>query len=431
MTTPAPNTPEHLELTLDLHILNDENFAPTDDVHHHSRHHLALTAHPRSHQHFLRLGGSRSLHLTLTCPPERGRHLSIRADLHETRPAPIRARHHTLLHLTPGTTGRHHLNLHLPGDPHPYAHLTVQHTLIPPETDPETDPAAALHGRATRLGWTPDHLLSVPGGHQLATDQGSLYHHGQHVHALHAHADHQYHRHGGPAGPLGLPTSDALTTPTWTLHCARHTLRHQPETGAVLLSRLAWTHWQQAGAELGPPVTDTTRLPTPDRLEVTACQRGTLLTDPDTGARITTRTLHLPPERVTRWLQRHLNRHLPPGATATIEHPWPGHPLQYPLTLHLDDHPVLVIVPLTLRVSPPPDGRRPTSLSARQAGLIDLPAGLTSRAARRTLDALEGLFSRPMLLASLPAGHHLIGAHVTADGGLHLDFLPRTHPPLS
>ena len=81
-------------------------------------------------------------------------------------------------------------------------------------------------------------------------------------------------------------------------------------------------------------------------------------------------------------------------------------------------------MPLALKISPTPDAQRETHLNARQAGVIHLPPGTPARAARHTLRVLDDLLRRPLLLATLGAGNHLIGVHVTPDGGLQLDFLP-------
>lgn len=415
---PDPPPPPHLDLTLDLRVLNDENFAPGDHTRHASQIRLPLRERPHTHRHDLRLGGSRTLTIAVHCPLDRHPHtLRVEATIRETRPAPARARHHARLPLRPGPAAPLDLPLHLPGDPHPYAHLTLRCTLSPAGPDP----GGALHARAGSLGWTPGHLQAVPGGYQLTTDHGTLYHDGQRLSALHHHADTHYQARGGPGGPLGLPTGDALTSPGWTLAFARHTLRHD-RGHTALLTRAAAAHWPAAGATLGLPVADTTRLDRPrGPLDVTPCEHGTLLVDPTRPARITPRTLSVRPARVTRWLQAHLDRAAP---GATFSDPWPGPPLRYPLTLNAPGGPLTLCVPLALKVSPAPDARREVHLGARQAGLIDLPPGTPARAARHALRALDDLLRRPLQLAALPAGNHLIGAHVTPDGGLHLDFLP-------
>ncbi|GGN30474.1 hypothetical protein [Deinococcus daejeonensis] len=428
---PDPPPPPHLDLTLDLRVLNDENFARSDATHHASHTRLPLLGRPHTHRQYVRLGGSRTLTLNLHCPPVlhptdlhphtlHPHTLHVEAVISETRPAPARARHHATIPLRTGPPTPQHLPLHLPGDPHPYAHLTLRCTLVPAGPDP----GIALHARACSLGWTPTHLHAVPGGHQLTTDHGALYHDGHATRALHHHADTQYHACGGPCGPLGLPTGDALTSPGWTLTFAGHTLRHD-RGHTALLTRAAAAHWPAAGAILGLPVADTTRLDRPPGpLDVTPCEHGTLLVDPNRPARITPRTLRVPPARVTRWLQAHLD---PTGSgeqSGQFSDPWPGQPLRYPLTIHTPGGPLTLCVPLALKISPTPDARRETHLNARQAGVIDLPPGTPARAARHALRVLDDLLRRPPLLATLGAGHHLIGAHVTPDGGLHLDFLP-------
>ncbi len=419
---PAPQ-PAPVAVTLHLDVLNDETFAPADHTQVWLHDQLAALQ-AGTHAHFLRLGGTRSLHLHLHWSAANT--VGVQADLCDAGPEPATARHSATLtarhRATLAVGGAAALELRLPGDPQPYARLTVHAAR-------SADPAlhAALHGRAAALGWlTPDDpgiLQVIPGGYRLRAPGGTLYHDGRSIHALHSGADRQYLARGGPGGPLGLPRASALTPGLWHVPFQAHDLLRTP-AGVALLTRAAWTQWQASCGHLGDPVADTAALPH-HALTVTPCESGTLLTAPDRPTPVPTRTLLLPARHVTRRVQAHLRGYLPPGMAAQVCPPVPGAPQQYAVTFSGPGQaPITLRVPLALRVTPTPDGRRGVTLRARQAGLIVLPPGTPPDPAHDLLGVLEAALGRPAPLLSLPPGSGLIGAHVTPNG-VRLDFLPR------
>ncbi len=422
-TEPAP-IPTQIDVSLHLHVLNDETFTAADTTETRLYHTLPQPCELAPITQVLRLGGRRHLRLELRMSPggdalPEGA-LHVQADLTEHHPAPVTASHHVLLPVGETQT----LNLQLPGDPHPYALLTLTST----QTPSRADPPAALRAHARHLGWgTPDelrHVEVIAGGHQLRTPSGTLYHDGQRLCALHSAADHADRARGGTEGPLGMPGGHALTPHHWHVPFHTHDLLHGP-AGTALLPRHVWTEWHSTRTQLGDPVSDTVNL-VPQGLTVTACQRGTLVTDATTHARLPTRTRHVSAARVTRSLQRQLQPHLPPGLRAQVRPPAPGSPLRSAVTFTASGMaPVTLDLPFALRVTPTPDARRPARLSARQAGVIALPAGTPDVLAHQILSALEGTLGRPATLLDFPPGCGLIGARVTPEGALDLDFLSR------
>ncbi|WP_155297790.1 hypothetical protein [Deinococcus kurensis] len=150
------------------------------------------------------------------------------------------------------------------------------------------------------------------------------------------------------------------------------------------------------------------------------------MTDEETRARVPTRTLCVRAARLARALGRHLRAQLPPGGQVQMCPPAPGSPLRYAVVFTGPaGPPVTLEVPLVLRLTPAPDTRRLVRLSARQAGVIDLPTGLPAAQARTILRVMEAALGRPATLLRLPEGSGLVGARVTLDGALHLDVLHR------
>ncbi|WP_157445206.1 hypothetical protein [Deinococcus actinosclerus] len=421
---PVPaQPPARVDVTLHLNVLGDEAFTSAD-VTEWWLHHILCLAGAAPHEQFLRLGGSRHLRLSMQVAPGAGDRpaplLHVRADLSEGRPVAVTATRH--LRLAPGQ--RQTLDLHLPADPQPYARLTVTSGLM----TGSPAPPAALRAQAVTLGWAPPDAPPtarvIAGGYELRTPSGTLYHDGQRVCALHAAADRAYRSRGGPAGPLGLPAGSALIPERWHVPFRAHDLLHRPG-GTALLPRHVWAAWSSARARLGAPTGDTAPLAARG-LTLTPCQRGTLVTDEETRARVPTRTVHVRAARLARALGRHLRAQLPPGGQVRVCPPAPGSPLRYAVVFTGPaGPPVTLEVPLVLRLTPAPDTRRPVRLSARQAGVIDLPTGLPAAQARTILRVLEAALGRPATLLRLPEGSGLVGARVTLDGALHLDVLHR------